>query len=138
MSSFKVFDIAGSALSAQSVRMNTVASNLANANTVSGDKDKVYKPRYPVFQSVAPEDLRPDQGGAAVKVSEVIESDKAPLARYEPGHPLADAGGYVYQPDINAVEQMVDMISASRSYQNNIEVMNASKEMLLATLRLGQ
>ena len=74
MSSFKVFEIAGSALSAQSVRMNTVASNLANANTVSGDKDKVYKPRFPVFQSVAQENLRPAEGSAAVKVSEVIES----------------------------------------------------------------
>ena len=138
MSSFKVFDIAGSALSAQSVRMNAVASNLANANTVSGDKSQVFKARYAVFEAVAAEEARPVAGAAAVKVSEVIESDKAPLARYEPGHPLADAQGYVYQPDINAVEQMVDMISASRSYQNNIEVMNASKEMLLATLRLGQ
>jgi flagellar basal-body rod protein FlgC len=138
MSSFKVFDIAGSAMSAQSVRLNTVASNLANANTVSGDKDKVYRARYPVFQAVAEESVRPGDTGAAVRVSEVIESEKAPLARYEPGNPLADANGYVYAPDINAVEQMVDMISASRSYQNNIEVMNASKEMLLATLRLGQ
>jgi flagellar basal-body rod protein FlgC len=138
MSSFKVFDIAGSAMSAQSVRLNTVASNLANANTVSGDKDKVYRARYPVFQAVTEESIRPGDAGAAVRVSEVIESEKAPLARYEPGNPLADANGYVYAPDINAVEQMVDMISASRSYQNNIEVMNASKEMLLATLRLGQ
>jgi flagellar basal-body rod protein FlgC len=138
MSSFKVFDIAGSAMSAQSVRLNTVASNLDNANTVSGDKDKVYRARYPVFQAVTEESIRPGDAGAAVRVSEVIESEKAPLARYEPGNPLADANGYVYAPDINAVEQMVDMISASRSYQNNIEVMNASKEMLLATLRLGQ
>ena len=138
MSSFKVFDIAGSAMSAQSVRLNTVASNLANANTVSGDKDKVYRARYPVFQAVTEESIRPGDAGAAVRVSEVIESEKAPLARYEPGNPLADANGYVYAPDINAVEQMVDMISASRSYQNNIEVMNASKETLLATLRLGQ
>jgi flagellar basal-body rod protein FlgC len=118
MSSFKVFDIAGSALSAQSVRMNTVASNLANANTVTGDKDKVYKARYPVFETVTAA-ARPGDAGAAVRVTDVIE-------------------GYVYAPDINAVEQMVDMIAASRSYQNNIEVMNSSKEMLLATLRLGQ
>jgi flagellar basal-body rod protein FlgC len=137
MSSFKVFDIAGSALSAQSVRMNTVASNLANANTVTGDKDKVYKARYPVFETVTAAD-RPGDAGAAVRVTDVIESDKPALARYEPGNPVADAQGYVYAPDINAVEQMVDMIAASRSYQNNIEVMNSSKEMLLATLRLGQ
>ena len=138
MSSFKVFDIAGSALSAQSVRLNTVASNLANANTVTGDKDKVYKARYPVFESVAAGAARGEEAGAAVRVTDVIESDKPALARYEPGNPVADAQGYVYAPDINAVEQMVDMIAASRSYQNNIEVMNASKEMLLATLRLGQ
>jgi flagellar basal-body rod protein FlgC len=138
MSSFKVFDIAGSALSAQSVRLNTVASNLANANTVSGDKDKVYKARYPVFETVVAQSARGEGSGAAVRVTEVIESEKAPLARYEPGNPAADADGFVYAPDINPVEQMVDMISASRSYQNNIEVMNASKDMLLATLRLGQ
>jgi flagellar basal-body rod protein FlgC len=139
MSSFKVFEIAGSAMSAQSVRMNTVASNLANANTVTGDKESVYRARYPVFETVAAEvAARPGEAGAAVRVADVIESDKPALARYEPGNPVADADGYVYAPDINPVEQMVDMISASRSYQNNIEVMNTSKEMLLSTLRLGQ
>ena len=138
MSSFKIFDIAGSALSAQSVRLNTIASNLANANTVSGDKESVYKARDPVFETVIAGVGRDAGATAAVRVTEVIESEKAPLARYEPGNPVADADGFVYAPDINPVEQMVDMISASRSYQNNIEVMNSSKEMLLATLRLGQ
>jgi flagellar basal-body rod protein FlgC len=138
MSSFKIFDIAGSALSAQSVRLNTVASNLANANTVSGDKESVYKARYPVFETVIAGVGRDASATASVRVTEVIESEKAPLARYEPGNPVADADGFVYAPDINPVEQMVDMISASRSYQNSIEVMNSSKEMLLATLRLGQ
>ena len=138
MSSFKIFDIAGSALSAQSVRLNTVASNLANANTVSGDKESVYKARYPVFETVIAGVGRDAGATASVRVTEVIESEKAPLARYEPGNPVADADGFVYAPDINPIEQMVDMISASRSYQNSIEVMNSSKEMLLATLRLGQ
>jgi flagellar basal-body rod protein FlgC len=138
MPSFKIFDIAGSALSAQSVRLNTVASNLANANTVSGDKESVYKARYPVFETVIGGVGRDAGATASVRVTEVIESEKAPLARYEPGNPVADADGFVYAPDINPVEQMVDMISASRSYQNSIEVMNSSKEMLLATLRLGQ
>ena len=138
MSSFKIFDIAGSALSAQSVRLNTIASNLANANTVSGDKESVYKARYPVFETVIAGVGRDAGATAAVRVTEVIVSEKAPLARYEPVNPVADADGFVYTPDINPVEQMVDMISASRSYQNNIEVMNSSKEMLLATLRLGQ
>ncbi len=137
MSTFKVFDIAGSGMAAQSVRLNTVASNLANANSVSGDPSKVYRGRHPVFEAIR--DARGDaQGQAAVRVTGIVENDAAPLARYEPGNPLADASGYVYAPNVNAVEEMVDMISASRSYQNNVEVMNTAKEMLLATLRLGQ
>ncbi|HUQ10026.1 MAG TPA: flagellar basal body rod protein FlgC [Steroidobacteraceae bacterium] len=141
MSSFKAFDIAGSGMAAQSVRLNTTASNLANAESVSGDPTKVYKPRHPIFEAVRaslsthPND---DNGNAAVKVSGIYESQAPALARYEPGNPLANADGYVYAPSVNAVEEMVNMISASRSYQNNVEVMNTSKDLLLATLRLGQ
>jgi flagellar basal-body rod protein FlgC len=139
MSTFKVFDIAGSGMAAQSVRLNTVASNLANANSVASDADSVYKARHPVFEAVrsAAAGAGTDPG-AAVRVRGIVESQAPALARYEPGNPLADANGYVYAPNVNAVEQMVDMISASRSYQNNVEVMNASRDMLLATLRLGQ
>jgi flagellar basal-body rod protein FlgC len=137
MSTFKVFEIAGSGMAAQSVRLNTVASNLANANSVAGDPASVYRARHPVFEAVRAA-VDGTEGSAAVRVRGVVESDAAPLARYEPGNPLADANGYVYAPNVNAVEEMVDMISASRSYQNNVEVMNTSKEMLLATLRLGQ
>ncbi len=139
MSSFKVFDIAGSGLSAQSVRLNTVASNLANADSVSGDPNKVYKARHPVFEAV-----RASMGGAhqksdaAVRVRGIVENQAEPSARYEPGNPLANAEGYVYGPNVNVVEEMVDMISASRAYQNNVEVLNTSKELMLATLRLGQ
>src|SRR5690348_394575 len=128
MSSFKIFDIAGSGLSAQSVRLNTVASNLANADSVSGDPNKVYKARHPVFEAVraglgagAP-GLISQQSGAAVKVSGIVENQADPAARYEPGNPLANAEGYVYGPNVNVVEEMVDMISASRAYQNNVEV----------------
>src|SRR5687768_15066548 len=124
MSSFKAFDIAGSGMAAQTVRLNTTASNLANADSVSGDPATVYKARHPVFE--------------AVKVTGIYESTAPASARYEPGNPLADAKGYVYSPAVNVVEEMVNMISASRSYQNNVEVMNTSKELLLATLRLGQ
>jgi flagellar basal-body rod protein FlgC len=141
MSTFKVFDIAGSGMAAQSVRINTVASNLANANSVSGDANSVYKARHPVFEAVRGAmgpGSRGGDAGAAVRVAGIVEADTPALARYEPGNPLADANGYVYAPNVNAVEEMVDMISASRSYQNNVEVMNTSKEMLLATLRLGQ
>ena len=142
MSSFKVFDIAGSGLSAQSVRLNTVASNLANADSVSGDPTKVYKARHPVFEAVraklgAQGAAMDEKSGAAVRVRGIMENQADPTARYEPGNPLANAEGYVYGPNVNVVEEMVDMISASRAYQNNVEVLNTSKELMLATLRLG-
>ncbi|HTE39377.1 MAG TPA: flagellar basal body rod protein FlgC [Steroidobacteraceae bacterium] len=139
MSSFKIFDIAASGMSAQSVRLNTTASNLANAESVGGDPNKVYKARHPVFEAVrAGLAGGKDAGGAAVRVRNIAEDSAPAIARYEPGNPLADTNGYVYAPNVNAVEEMVDMISASRSYQNNVEVMNTVKEMMLATLRLGQ
>ena len=140
MSSFKIFDIAGSGMAAQSVRLNTVASNLANAESVSGDPNTAYRARHPVFEAVRASVAAGQQNdaGAAVRVSGIVESEKAPEARYEPGNPLANAEGYIYAPNVNVVEEMVDMISASRAYQNNVEVMNTSKELLLATLRLGQ
>jgi len=138
MSSFKIFDIAASGMSAQSVRLNTTASNLANADSVGGDPSKVYKARHPIFEAVrAGLNVGKDQSGAAVRIRSIMENNTAPAARYEPGNPLADATGYVYAPNVNVVEEMVDMISASRAYQNNVEVMNTTKEMMLATLRLG-
>jgi len=137
MSSFKIFEIAASGMAAESLRLNTVASNLANANTISSSKDGVYRARQVVFEEVRGALSGPD-AGAAVKVREVIEAQADALARYEPGNPLADASGYVYSPNINSIEQMVDMISSSRSYQNNIEVVNTSRDLMLATLRLGQ
>lgn len=143
MTSFKIFDIAGSGLSAQSVRLNTVASNLANADSVSGDPATVYKARHPVFAAVraalAAGSLAGTQGAeAAVQVRGIIENNAPPTVRYEPGNPLADAQGNVYAPNVNVIEEMTDMISASRSYQNDIEVMNTSKDLMLATLKLGQ
>ena len=146
MSSFKAFDIAGSGMSAQSVRLNTTASNLANAESVSGDPNRVYKARHPIFEAVraqlqagaALQGMNGDNGNAAVRVTGIYESQAPATARYEPGNPLANAEGYVYAPAVNVVEEMVNMISASRSYQNNVEVMNTSKDLLLATLRLGQ
>ena len=135
MSSFRIFDIAGSALSAQSLRLNTVASNLANADAVSGDPNAVYKARMPVFKT-APVDGNASTAG--VQVLGVVESQAAAQKRYEPGHPLADAQGYVYAPNVNVVEEMVNMISASRSYQGNVEVMNTAKDLALRTLNLGK
>ncbi|WP_028006972.1 flagellar basal body rod protein FlgC [Solimonas flava] len=135
MSSFRIFDIAGSAMSAQSARLNTVASNLANADAVSGNPDEVYKARLPVFKTLSEPG---SQDSAGVQVLGIVESQAAPEKRYEPGHPLADADGYVYAPNVNVVEEMVNMISASRSYQSSVDVMNTAKELALRTLTLGK
>jgi flagellar basal-body rod protein FlgC len=139
MSLFDVFDIAGSAMSSQSVRLNVTASNLANAQSVGPDEASTYHARQPVFSAVM-QSLRggTESAGLGVKVDGIVES-KAPLEqRYEPGHPLANAEGYVYLPNVNMIDEMSNMISASRSYQSNVEVLNTSKQMMLATLRLGQ
>ncbi len=137
MSSFNIFDIAGSGMSAQSLRLNLTASNLANAESVSGNAKGVYRPREPVFAALL--DNETGSGTAArVQVLGVTESNAEPQMRYEPGHPLADEKGYIYLPNVNVVEQMANMISASRSYQNNVEILNTAKQLLLATLRIGQ
>jgi flagellar basal-body rod protein FlgC len=133
-SSFRIFDIAGSAMAAQSVRLSTVASNLANADAVGSAPDSVFKAHLPMFKTA------PEVAGAqtpGVRVTGVVESQAPAEKRYEPGNPLADGEGFVYAPNVNVVEQMVDMISASRSYQNNVEVMNTAKELALKTLTLG-
>jgi flagellar basal-body rod protein FlgC len=133
MSLMKVFGISGGAVSAQSQRLNVVASNLANAESVAGPDGQSYKARQVVFQTQPTQD-----GSASVKVSSVIE-DSAPAKRvYEPGHPMADKEGYVTQSNVNVVEEMVNMISASRSYQNNVEVMNTARQLLQKTLQMGQ
>jgi flagellar basal-body rod protein FlgC len=142
MSSFKIFDIVGSGLSAQSVRLNTVASNLANADSVSGDPNTVYKARHPVFQAVQAavgQNLTATDraSSASVRVGGIVQSNAPATERYDPGNPLADANGNVYAPNVNVIEEMTDMISASRAYQNNVEVMNTSKGLMLATLKLG-
>jgi len=141
MSSFKVFAIAASGLAAQSVRLNTVASNLANADSVSGDPATVYRARHPVFQAVRAA-LGPlahgERSGVAVRVNGIVESNAPPTVRNDPGNPLADAQGNVYAPNVNVIEEMTDMISASRAYQNDVEVMSTAKDQMLATLKLGQ
>jgi flagellar basal-body rod protein FlgC len=139
MSSFKVFDIAGSGMSAQSVRLNTVASNLANADSVSGDPNTVYKAKHPVFQAVMGQGAGLNAASSAtVSVTGIAQSQAAAEMRYDPGNPLADAQGNVWAPNVNVVEEMADMISASRSYQNNVEVLSTTRDMLLNTLKLGQ
>jgi flagellar basal-body rod protein FlgC len=139
MSLFSVMNVAGSALAAQTLRLNTTASNLANANSASSSLDTTSRARQPVFAPMLDGFADGgDEAGVGVQVTGVIES-QAPLQRdYEPGNPLADAEGYVFKPNVNVVEEMANMISASRSYQTNVEIMDASKQMLTRTLALGQ
>jgi flagellar basal-body rod protein FlgC len=134
MSMFNIFNVAGSAASAQSQRLNVVASNLANADTVAGPDGQAYKARQVTFQT----QLMGEAGAAGVRVSNVSEDQTVGRRVHDPKHPGADAEGYVTYSNVNPVEEMVNMISASRSYQNNIEVMNTAKSLLLKTLQLGQ
>ena len=141
MSMFQIFNISGSAVSAQSQRLNVVASNLANVDTVAGPDGQVYKARQVVFQTElmgAQNGAPADNAAAGVRVSTVVE-DQSPGRRvHDPQHPQADADGYVTYSNVSSIEEMVNMISASRSYQNNIEVMNTAKSLLQKTLQLGQ
>lgn len=135
MSNLPIFDVAGSAMAAQSARLSTVASNLANADAVAGSPDAVFRALQPVFSA---QPVAGNPALAGVQVNEIRQSEAAPLKRYEPAHPLADADGYVYAPDIDPVAQMVDMISASRSYQANVEVFNNARDLAVATLNMGR
>lgn len=137
MGLFNIFDIAGSSMSAQSLRLNTTASNLANAGTAAGSAEEAYRSKQPIFQTVLNE-LSPDGESAGVRVKAVVESDAPPVKVHQPGHPQADADGFVWMSNVNPVDEMVNMISASRSYQNSIEVLNTSKDLLLRTLSIGQ
>jgi len=137
MSLFRVFDIAGSGMSAQSLRLNTTASNLSNAQSVSSSVNETYRARHPVF-SASYSDALDDYASVGVQVEGIVES-QAPLRKeYEPNHPKADSEGYIYYPNVNPVEEMANMISASRSFQSNVEVLNTSKQMLMRTLSLGE
>lgn len=137
MSLFKIFDTAATGMSAQSTRLNLVASNMANVDSVSSSIEQTYRSRQPVFRAMLNE-LNPDEPAVGVQVAGVVES-QAPLRKeYQPDHPLADQEGYIFRPNVNLVEEMANMISASRSYQSNTEVVNAAKQMLTATLRMGE
>ncbi len=134
MSLFSIFNISGSAMTAQAQRLNVVASNLANADSATGPDGQPYHAKQVVFSTLP----IADQTGAGVKVAAVVE-DTSPMKKvYDPKHPMADAQGYVTMPNVNPVDEMVNMISASRSYQNNVDVLNTSKTLLLKTLTIGQ
>jgi flagellar basal-body rod protein FlgC len=134
MSLFNIFDVAGSAMNAQSQRLNTVASNLANADSATSANGQPYKAKQVVFAAVPVGQA----GATGVNVAQVIEDPSPMKVVFDPKNPLADEKGYVTMPNVNVVEEMVNMISASRSYQSNVEMMNTTKTLLLKTLNLGQ
>lgn len=133
---FSIFNVAGSGMAAQSLRLNTVASNLANANSVASSPDTAYRSREPQFSAMR--DTSSDATGGGVQSLGITESQASIPSRYEPGNPMADASGNVYDSNVNPVDELVNMISASRSYQNNVEVMNTAKQLMLKTLDLGK
>jgi len=134
MSMFKIFNVSGSAVSAQTQRLNVVASNLANADTVAGPDRQAYKARQVTFSTTPMGEV----GTAGVSVTSITEDNSPGRRVHDPKHPQADASGYVTYSNVNPVEEMVNMISASRSYQNNVEVMNTAKTLLMKTLQMGQ
>ncbi len=138
MSMMNIFNVSGSAASAQSQRLNVVASNLANADTVAGPDGQAYKARQVTFQTELMGASGNDASSAGVRVSTISEDQTVGRRVHDPKHPAADAEGYVTYSNVNAVEEMVNMISASRSYQNNVDVMNTAKSLLLKTLQMGQ
>jgi flagellar basal-body rod protein FlgC len=139
MSLFSIFDIAGTGMSAQSVRMNVTTSNLANAESASSSVEKTYRARHPVFGVLMNNlDMSRDKDVAGVRVLGVVESQAPLRMQYAPDHPLADEQGNIHLPNVNVVEEMANMISASRSYQNNIEAITTAKQLLQRTLSLGQ
>lgn len=144
-----IFDIAGTGMNAQSLRLNTTASNLANAQSASSSVNEVYRSRQPVFAAIQQNAMRASvtegaysdnevDAAAGVQVLGIVESDAPLQRRYEPTHPKADDEGYVYYPNVNPVEEMANMIAASRSFQMNVEVMNSAKQMVQRVLTLGQ
>ncbi|WP_310614921.1 flagellar basal body rod protein FlgC [Limnohabitans sp.] len=133
-----VFGIAGTALNAQAIRMNTTASNLANANSVAGSEEEAYRGRRPLFKALMEEQMT--HGGAqfvgGVKVDRIV-NDPSPIRKtWEPGNPLADKEGYVFHSNVNEMSEMVDMMAASRSYQNNVEVVNTARQLMMRTLEI--
>ncbi len=137
MSMFKVFDTAASGMSAQSMRLNLVSSNLANVDSISSSIGGTYRARHPVFAAILNQQ-NPDDPSVGVQVKGIVES-QAPLnMEFAPNNPMANEEGYIFRPNVNVVEEMANMISASRTYQSNVEVVNATKQLMSATLRMGE
>jgi flagellar basal-body rod protein FlgC len=140
MSLFTVFNTAGSALNAETIRLNTTASNLANAESVNGDPSKIYRARHPVFQTMmdtSGSNFDVQDAGVGVRVLGVVESTSPPMMRYQPDNPLANQDGYVYTSNVNSIEEMTNMISANRTFATNVEAINTARDLLLKTISMG-
>lgn len=138
MSLFNVMGIASTGMSAQSVRLNTTASNIANANSVSSSYEETYKARHPVFAAELERASGDMKKGAGVKVLGVVESDRPLQVEYSPNNPMADENGYIYKPNVNIVEEMADMMSASKAYETNVQIADTTKRIFRRVLQLGQ
>ena len=136
MSMFKTLDISATGMHAQTVRLNTIASNMANVDSVSSNADETYRSKQPIFQAMLDNQGIPGTGG--VRVKEIVENTEPLKMEYSPNHPMANEEGYIFRPNVNAVEEMANMMSASRTYETNIEVMNTSKQLLMRTIQLGK
>ncbi len=138
MSLYNIFGIAGSALSASSVMLNTTASNMANAQSVSSSSGETYRAKHPVFQTLYQSNRQSQMQSPGVQVVDIVESQAEPLRKHAPDHPMADQDGYIYTSNVNTIEEMANMISASRAYQTNLTVADTAKKLLQRTLTLGQ
>ncbi len=135
MSVFPILDISASGMHAQTIRLNTIASNIANANSISSNAETTYRSKQPVFQTV----LNERTGGlAGVRIHSIVESQAPLKMEHNPNHPMANENGYIFRPNVNIVEEMANMLSASRNFETNIEVMNTSKQLILRTIQLGR
>ena len=138
MSLLTIFQVAGSGMNAQNVRLNTTASNIANAAAVASTPEQAYKSRQPVFSTYIDRFTNMNNQSAGVKVDRIIESQQEHSKRFEPGNPLANEEGYVYQSNVDIIEEMTNMMVASRNYESNVEMLNTARDLMLRTLQLGQ
>ncbi|MDR9499348.1 MAG: flagellar basal body rod protein FlgC [Hydrogenovibrio sp.] len=136
MSMFPTLDISATGMHAQTVRLNTVASNMANVDSISSNAEDTYRGKQPVFETILNDETGEPKGG--VRVKDIIENEAPLKMEYNPNHPMANDEGYIYRPNVNVVEEMANMMSAQRSYETNIEVLNTSKQLIMRTIQLGK
>jgi flagellar basal-body rod protein FlgC len=133
---FPTLDISATGMHVQTVRLNTIASNMANVDSISSNSDETYRSKQPVFKTIMNEETGRPQGG--VMIDDIVESEAPAIMEYSPNHPMANEDGYIYRPNVNVVEEMANMMDASRTYETNIEVMNTTKQILLKTIQMGK